>query len=203
MPHWLVTDSAYFVTICAYGAIPSQAAKEIRSATQDLKAFSGNELLNRKRMILRKTEEWLDRKEAPSFLTEIAIAQMLMEAIEHRVAKEAWRVYEFVIMPSHLHLLVEPINNALPEVLKEFKRFTGRCGVKLVSPRLKRFWADEWFDHWVRSPQQGERIMEYIRNNPVKAGLVQDYQDWPYGSWSRLVSPPGPGGPNTQASDKT
>ena len=36
-----------------------------------------------------------------------------------------------------------------------------------------RFWQDEWFDHWPRSDEQDERIMRYIQNNPITAGLVK------------------------------
>jgi hypothetical protein len=64
-----------------------------------------------------------------------------------------------------------------------FKQRTGRCALAwLVNPPT-RFWQREWFDHWSRSPQEDERIITYIRRNPMKAGLVKHYTDWPFGSW--------------------
>jgi hypothetical protein len=58
----------------------------------------------------------------------------------------------------------------------------------LLSIDRGRFWQREWFDHWSRSDDEDERTVVYIRNNPVKAGLVKSYQDWPYASWSRSPS---------------
>ena len=42
------------------------------------------------------------------------------------------------------------------------------------------FWQHESYDHVVRNEKEFERILAYIVNNPVKAGLVADWQDWPY-----------------------
>ena len=40
-------------------------------------------------------------------------------------------------------------------------------------------------DHWSRSDEEDDKIIAYIRNNPVKAGLVQNYTDYQYGSWNK------------------
>ncbi len=184
LPHWLVADGVYFVTISAYGAIPREVAEEIRKESKCLLHYRGNDLLERKREILRKKEMWLDRTDAANVLATPPVAQMIQEAIAHRAAREVWRVYAYVIMPSHLHLLVEPLAGELPDVLKDFKRWTGHQGIRLTLAPDKRFWADEWFDHWSRSPEYGEKIVEYIQQNPVKAGLVKDYTEWPYGGWN-------------------
>jgi type I restriction enzyme R subunit len=44
------------------------------------------------------------------------------------------------------------------------------------------FWQHESFDHWVRDVEEMERIMRYIEENPVKAGLVSSAALWPYSS---------------------
>ena len=64
-----------------------------------------------------------------------------------------------------------------------FKRWTGRQAKAILSLAEVHFWQNESFDHWVRSDAEYERTTEYIRENPVKAGLVTNYRDWPYGSW--------------------
>jgi hypothetical protein len=47
---------------------------------------------------------------------------------------------------------------------------------------LGAFWQDEKFDHWLRSPAEDGQIIDYIRQNPAKAGLVNWFQEWPYAS---------------------
>jgi hypothetical protein len=57
----------------------------------------------------------------------------------------------------------------------------------LLGAREVRFWQYEWFDHWSRSGEQEDgiiRYIRYIRDTPVKAGLVKRYSDWPHGGWS-------------------
>jgi len=53
----------------------------------------------------------------------------------------------------------------------------GRCGT---------FWEHESFDHVVRNQEEWGRIVDYVLNNPVKAGLVKNWQDW---KWSYRRQP--------------
>jgi hypothetical protein len=45
-----------------------------------------------------------------------------------------------------------------------------------------RFWQQESYDHWVRDVEELERIVLYIEQNPVRAGLAGAPELWPYGS---------------------
>ena len=46
-----------------------------------------------------------------------------------------------------------------------------------------RMWCDENYDHWCRTPESVKKFIEYIKNNPVKAGLVNDWRDW---KWTKV-----------------
>ena len=85
-------------------------------------------------------------------------------------------------MPNHLHLFLRCGDGSLTDLMRGFKRFTSRACNELLCRQGKRIWQVEWFDHWSRSPQEDDRIVAYIRNNPVKAGLAREPGDWPY-SW--------------------
>ena len=86
-------------------------------------------------------------------------------------------------MPNHIHLLIEILSGGLKTNLESFKGWTGRSAGRILQLEKHRFWQREWFDHWVRSPEEAAGIVDYIRNNPVKAGLVARFEEWPYGSW--------------------
>jgi hypothetical protein len=58
------------------------------------------------------------------------------------------------------------------------KGITARNANKMLNRSGKTFWQDESFDHWSRSPAEGQKIRLYIENNPVKAHLVARFQDW-------------------------
>ncbi len=52
-----------------------------------------------------------------------------------------------------------------------------------VLKRQGKFWQAESYDHFVRDGAELERIIYYVVNNPVKAGLVDDWDQWPWTYW--------------------
>jgi hypothetical protein len=52
----------------------------------------------------------------------------------------------------------------------------------LQNSRGRDFWRDESYDHWVRDDDELMRIIAYIENNPVAAGLCKKPEDWPWSS---------------------
>ena len=134
-------------------------------------------------------EAWLDRLDGVDHLRNPAIAQMVCDAIAFREGRD-WRMFEYVVMPNHIHLFFELLpgnwegeDGRLKYVLEQFRRWTGHQAGKLVDVREDGFWQPEWFDHWSRCDDEDTRTCEYIRRNPEKAHLVRAYLDWPYGSW--------------------
>ena len=65
------------------------------------------------------------------------------------------------------------------KILQELKKFTaGRCN-KVIN-RTGPFWQHESYDHVVRDADELKRIVMYVLNNPVKAGLSDTPEDWEY-----------------------
>jgi putative transposase len=145
---------------------------------------SGDERLRLQRLIFREIESWLDRAECVRHLHNAVVAEMVVEAIEHRAKQAVWRMFEFVVMPNHIHLFFELTGGRLKVTLEDFKEWTGRRAGTLIQLHGQRFWQKEWFDHWSRSDEEDDRIAAYIRQNPVKAGLVEDYRQFRYSSWA-------------------
>ena len=113
---------------------------------------------------------------------------MVVDAIMHRHAGGGWQMFEYVVMPTHVHLFFELVRLGLKETLEDFKRWTGHQAGRLLETGGDRFWQREWFDHWSRSDDEDEKIARYIRENPMKARLVRAPGQWPYASNSL---PPG------------
>jgi REP element-mobilizing transposase RayT len=194
LPHWEVAEGRYFVTIHLAGAIPMQGQDRIHTIAAELELLRRNDHTRRlqvQRRIFAEMEAWLDRVPPVDYLRNERVAKIIIEAINFR-SERNWRMLEYVVMPSHVHLFFEIINvsslrrsdaGQLKTVLEQFKRWTGHEASKLLSLEGNRFWQDEWFDHWSRSDEEDERIIAYIRRNPEKAGLVASYLEWPFGSW--------------------
>jgi REP element-mobilizing transposase RayT len=63
--------------------------------------------------------------------------------------------------------------------MKSLKGYTARQA-NLHLRRTGQFWEEESYDHEVRDGAEFGRIVRYILNNPVKAGLVQHWSEWPW-----------------------
>ncbi len=108
------------------------------------------------------------------------IASVVAEAIHYRDVS-VYELYAFCIMPNHVHLLVgvQRSDTSLYKILQSLKAFTARkCNTLLH--REGAFWQHESYDHIVRDDAELTRIVEYLMNNPVKAGLCKEWQDWPW-----------------------
>jgi putative transposase len=88
-----------------------------------------------------------------------------------------YTLHAVVIMPDHVHVLFTALRDeagwtfALPEIMKAIKGTSARSINKLTG-RRGRVWQDESFDHVMRGAESLEETVEYIRQNPVRRGLV-------------------------------
>jgi len=88
-----------------------------------------------------------------------------------------------VVMPDHVHLLLQPLRDEsgwpFPgvDVLQCFKGATAHRINKLIHSSGP-VWEEESFDHVLRSDESLKEKWEYIRQNPVEAGLVERPQDY-------------------------
>ena len=188
LPHWEVEDGRYFITIHLAGAIPAQGRVRLRKLAEQARAVQDRHSpawLSLQRAIFREMEQWLDRAEHNPTLRHPEVAAMVVAAIEHRQRRAAWHLFEYVVMPTHLHLFGAIGALGLQETVEDFKRWTGHRAAEILADDGQRLWQREWFDHWSRSDEEDEKIVRYIRANPVKAALVREHTEWQYGSWSK------------------
>jgi len=119
-------------------------------------------------------------------LLEAAGARETVEAVlEAARARHQARVYAYVLMPEHIHLLVnEPPRIVLAQFLKAVKQMTSR---KLRGPR-KKFWQDRYYDSNVHGEKARSEVIRYIHRNPVARGLVTKPEDWPWSSFRHYAT---------------
>jgi putative transposase len=87
-----------------------------------------------------------------------------------------WRVGRYVIMPDHLHLFCGPATNP-PESLRLWVAFWKRLAALAAGGR---FWQKNFWDTQLRRHESYAAKWNYVRNNPVRAGLVAQPEDWSY-----------------------
>jgi len=99
--------------------------------------------------------------------------QTIDESLQQREHRGDMRVRLVLAMPDHLHgLFAFDGKKPMAKVLADFKAWMAKaCGVK---------WQRDFFDHRLRGMESAAQKANYIRNNPVRAGLVSRPEDWPF-----------------------
>ena len=127
-----------------------------------------------------RVREWLSMKSVGQAFRP-ANANLLEEALWF-FHQERYLLDAYVIMPDHVHLLIRPTQgNTLAKIMQGLKGYTA-MELNKIMKRKGSFWQDENFDHLIRNGADWLDKFEYIHNNPVKAGLVENPEDYPYSS---------------------
>jgi REP element-mobilizing transposase RayT len=184
LPHWEVEDGTYFITMRVHGTLPVAAESELKGIAEEIRRAEGDMKQRSHRRMFAAMEAWLDASKDRLYLSGRPVAEMIMRTICNLRERHIWEPVEYAIMPNHIHLLVALTESSLRPTMISFKRWTAGKAIAMLGLKTRPFWQEEWFDHWVRTDLEYTRIIEYIRANPVKAGLVRDYRDWPHGSWN-------------------
>jgi REP element-mobilizing transposase RayT len=92
-------------------------------------------------------------------------------------------IHAVVVMPDHVHLLLTPLRDldgnlySLVEILQGIKSASAHSLNRALG-RSGPVWQEESFDHVLRSDESFEQKAEYIRQNPIRAGLVKEAADY-------------------------
>ncbi|WP_425496020.1 REP-associated tyrosine transposase [Opitutus terrae] len=117
-----------------------------------------------------------------SLLSTSEVAGILREEWEHLRGRHGWAVGRYVIMPDHVHFFIAPESTSakpLAMAVGKWKEWTAKRILKKLRlpPPL---WQPEFFDHLLRSRESRSEKWEYVRQNPVRAGLVRMPEEWSF-----------------------
>jgi putative transposase len=107
------------------------------------------------------------------------VATTFVEFAERAYSEHNVAVGRYVIMPDHIHLFVcGPDDFALGKWVGMLKQCLAKQIVRFT--RSEPLWQRRFFDHVLRSEESYAQKWNYVRDNPVRAGLVTNADDWPY-----------------------
>jgi putative transposase len=107
-------------------------------------------------------------------------AMLLIDVLRSNVAADKFQLHEFVIMPDHLHLLMTlPVDMTIEKAMQFVKGgFSYR--LKKEFGYQGEFWQRGFPEIRIVDAQNFMQHREYIIQNPVKAGLVETAEQYPY-----------------------
>ncbi len=203
LPHLQPAGATFFVTYRLAGSLPAALIWQMKQEYEEVRTRleknptdkTGLLLYNERKRYFARYDALLDSlQHGPDHLCKPEVAEIIRQELHHFDDK-LYALQAYCIMPNHVHLLIdtglqipadwapedgEYLNYAPLEVI--MKRLKGRSAV-LANRALGRsgqFWQRESYDHYVRSERELNNILRYILDNPVKAGWVEQWEDWPY-----------------------
>lgn len=191
LPHWQPPGATLFVTTRLAGSLPGSVIRQMKN--QHLSSIEKNSDISdvdgqRNQQTFFKSSSFSRWDEAlesantgPFWLRQPQIAGIVESALHYRYGKE-FDLYAFCIMPNHLHIVFRPLEQnsepiPLERIMHSLKRYTAREANKTLA-RQGSFWQAENYDHVIRNLEEMEKVILYVVYNPVKAGLVKDWEDW-------------------------
>ncbi len=129
-------------------------------------------------------EAWLDKGYGACHLKDERVARMVEDGLLFFDGTR-YELHEWSVMPNHIHTLFETLREwRLKTILHSWKSYMAKEANKLLGLH-GTFWQEDYFDRLIRDEEHYCRTVEYIRQNPVKAGLVASAERWPFGSAAR------------------
>lgn len=112
------------------------------------------------------------------YLTSLAARIRFENSLERVRVRYGFVVMAYVVMPEHVHLLVtEPERSTLARAIQALK-------ISVARPFPQRpFWLARYYDFNVLCDRKRIEKLRYIHRNPVKRGLVETPEDWPWSSY--------------------
>lgn len=146
------------------------------------------------------TVGWID------VFTRSDYSEEILKNLNYCIEKKGLQVYAFCLMPSHLHMVASAKTGLLTAILRDFKSYTAKSIIDLIkqNPEESRkdwllymfeyfgkknkhnatyqFWKQNSHPVDLLSPTFIEEKVNYIHENPVKARIVNEAQNYIYSS---------------------
>jgi type I restriction enzyme R subunit/putative DNA methylase len=192
LPHLDMPGILQSITFRLIDSMPQTVLKQLENELLDV-PISIREVERRKRI-----DQWLDAGLGCCALRHSCVAKVMQQTL--LIADgQRYRLLAWCIMPNHVHVLIEPLIG-LPKIVQSWKSFTAKWAIshnaelglgipKPVGSTKNQFWMRDYWDRYIRNEKHYYAVIEYIHNNPVKAGLCQEASDW---QWSSARSPGNP-----------
>jgi REP element-mobilizing transposase RayT len=149
--------------------------------------------------------DWVD------IFTRKIYKDIIIDSFKYSVDHKSLQIFAYVIMSNHVHLMIQSSNGCLSDCIRDIKKFTSKKIIQTIlnTPECRRDWminrfkfnashhnSNKSYQVWTHdnhaiqlySNEFIRQRIEYIHNNPVKAGIVQYPEDYLYSSARNYAS---------------
>jgi putative transposase len=183
------TAGIIFITLGLEGALADEAVlnmkNELDLEIQQAQIEGQNDYRIRriKKVYFSKIDALLDTSSiGPQWLRKYDLAKLIIGELEVLEGQNI-KLVCYTVMPNHVHLVFEPVEKINESVISEsielFKLKTRDKANEILGIEGE-FWIQDHHIHFIHDSTELINIISYILENPVKAGLVDYWRDWPW-----------------------
>ena len=146
-----------------------------------MKSQKGSHLLRKSRTSIKNQHYLLTTAvhKRKQVLNHPEAAQIILSGLHWLESQKRIILDAAVIMPDHLHFVAGLRQDSLDRLMHSLKSYTAKK-INTLLNRQGAFWQPQYHDHAVRGDEDLNEVVLYSLNNPVRAGLVRDFHDYPY-----------------------
>ncbi len=123
------------------------------------------------------------------FLDDPNWRDLVVVCLEQTRCHYSLRIFGYVVMPEHVHLLVSEPDIALPANAVQSLKIAVARRIRLQThPNAPAFWQKRYYDHNIREYEAFVEKLQYIHWNPVKRSLCARPEDWPWSSYRHYAT---------------
>ena len=118
-------------------------------------------------------------KDRQKFLENKQIAESVIQELKNLNKQNKVKIFAYCLMPDHMHVIISPRNDlSVPKIIRDLKGNTTTVFHGLGFNGI--LWQKSYHDHILRKNENVNEAVKYVLNNPVRAGLVKDYEDYKF-----------------------
>jgi REP element-mobilizing transposase RayT len=155
-------------------------------------------------------------REMPHFVTSTVVgwvdvftrkcyADLILDSLKYCIKEKGLNVHAWVIMSNHIHLIISSNEKSLPDIMRDFKKYTSYAITKAIaenngesrrawmlnlfrfagkSTGIKeyKFWQSDYHPVQLCTNKMIQQRLKYLHENPVRAGIVRRPEDYTYSS---------------------
>ena len=179
LPHLNCDNGIYHVCFRLADSIPREKMDQLKREKELIlssSAYRNRTLTKEEKERLRylrtkQIEEFLDAGYGNCYLRRPEIAEIAKTSLQY-FEGQRYFLHAWSIMPNHVHVIVEPAPGwNLEKIVHSWKSFTAN----MINKKLRRhgqLWQHEPYDHLIRNEHEYREQVDYVWNNPEKAGLA-------------------------------
>lgn len=146
-----------------------------------MKPQKGSKLLRKGRASVKNQHYLITSAvyEKKPLLNQAKAAKIVLESLHWLEDRGKITLDAAVVMPDHLHFVAGLKHGTLSDTMHSLKSYTAQK-INSLLQKAGPFWQRHYHDHAVREDEDLNAVVNYVLQNPVRAGLTNDFHDYPF-----------------------